>query len=120
MVNRVFNGATGWNSDPTSGLRELSGVELAQMKRGSDFYAELNYKKHYGKMEVKGKEKVGSYETYVIEGAPPKGAPKSSTSMSTPVCWSVTIWKPKALKERRHPNPTWTITRLWTASKSRT
>src|SRR5262249_295483 len=32
VVKRVFDGATGWHSDPMSGLRELSGVELAQMK----------------------------------------------------------------------------------------
>lgn len=75
-VNRVFNGAAGWHSDPTSGLRELTGVELAQMKRGSDFYAELNFKEHYTKMEVKGKEKVGSYETYVIEATPAEGSPE--------------------------------------------
>ncbi|MGH9754703.1 MAG: hypothetical protein ACREA2_18145 [Blastocatellia bacterium] len=76
MVNRIFDGATAWASDPMSGLRELSGVELAQMKRESDFYAELNYKNHYTKMEVKGKEKVGSYETYVIEATPAEGSPE--------------------------------------------
>lgn len=76
VVNRVFNGATGWDSNPMTGLRELSGVELAQMKRGSDFYQELNFKKHYTKMEVKGKEKVGSYETYVIEATPAEGSPE--------------------------------------------
>jgi zinc protease len=75
-VNRVFNGAASWHSDPASGLRELSGVELAQMKRASDFYVDLNYNKHYAKMEVKGKEKVGSYETYVIEAAPAEGSPE--------------------------------------------
>jgi hypothetical protein len=76
VVNRVFDGATGWDSNPMTGLRELSGVELAQMKRGSDFYQHLNYKKLYTKMEVKGKEKVGSYETYVIEAMPAEGSPE--------------------------------------------
>jgi zinc protease len=76
VVNRVFDGATGWDSNPMTGLRELSGVELAEMKRASDFYQELNYKKHYAKMEVKGKEKVGSYETYVIEATPAEGSPE--------------------------------------------
>jgi hypothetical protein len=76
VVNRVFNGVAGWHSDPSGGLRELSGVELAQMKRGTDFYPELNYKKHYSKMEVKGREKVGSYETYVIEATPAEGSPE--------------------------------------------
>jgi zinc protease len=76
VVNRVFDGAKGWSSDPMSGLREMSGAELAQMKRGSDFYQELNLKEHYAKMEVKGKEKVGSSETYVIEATPAEGSPE--------------------------------------------
>jgi hypothetical protein len=76
VVNRVYDGATGWASDPMAGLRELSGLELAQMKRGSDFYQELNYKKHYTKMEVKGKEKVGSSEAYVVEATPSEGSPE--------------------------------------------
>ena len=76
VVNRVYDGATGWASDPMSGLRELSGLELAQTKRGSDFYQELNFKKHYSKAEVKGKEKVGSYEAYVIEATPSEGSPE--------------------------------------------
>jgi hypothetical protein len=76
VVNRVFNGTAGWDSKPMLGLRELSGLELAQMKRGSDFYTELNFKKNYTKMEVKGKEKVGSYETYVIEATPAEGSPE--------------------------------------------
>ena len=74
VVNRVFDGATGWDSNPASGLRELSGLELSQMKRGSDFYQELNYKKNYAKMEVKGIEKVGSNDAYVIEATPTEGS----------------------------------------------
>ncbi len=74
VVNQVYDGAKAWDSNPMTGLRELSGVELAQKKRGSDFYAELNFKEHYTKMEVKGKEKVGSYETYVIEATPAEGS----------------------------------------------
>lgn len=76
VVNQVFNGSTGWSSDPMSGLRELNGPELAQTKRDSDFYAELNYKTHFTKMEVKGKEKVGSNEAYVIEATPAAGTPE--------------------------------------------
>ncbi|MBO0862844.1 MAG: hypothetical protein J2P21_30975 [Chloracidobacterium sp.] len=36
-VTQVFDGSKGWSSDPMGGLRELSGVELAQMKRDADF-----------------------------------------------------------------------------------
>jgi zinc protease len=73
VVNQVFDGATAWDSNPMTGLRELSGAELSQKKRESEFYSALNYKKHYARMEVKGKEKVGSYETYVIEAIPTEG-----------------------------------------------
>jgi hypothetical protein len=59
-----------------SGLRELSGRELSQTKREADFYVELNYKTHFTKMEVKGKEKIGSYETYVVEATPAEGSPE--------------------------------------------
>jgi hypothetical protein len=76
VVNRVYDGAKGWDSNPMTGLRELSGLELAQIKRAADFYQELNYKEHYTKMEVKGKEKVGSSETYVIEATPAEGSPE--------------------------------------------
>lgn len=72
--NRGFNGTTGWELNPMVGLRELSGVELAHRKRESDFHLDINYKKYYTKMEVKGKEKVGSYETYLIEATPTEGA----------------------------------------------
>src|SRR5215475_10884867 len=74
VISRIYDGAKGWDSNPMTGLRELSGVELAQIKRSSDFYQEINFKKHYAKMEVKGKEKVGSYETYVIEATPAEGS----------------------------------------------
>jgi hypothetical protein len=76
VVTRVFDGSTGWSSDPMSGLRELTGVELAQLKRSADFYQEINLKNHYTKLEVKGKEKVGAYETYLIEATPQEGSPE--------------------------------------------
>lgn len=76
VVNTVCDGAKAWSTDPMQGLRELGDAELAAMKRRSDFYTEINYKRHYTKMEVKGKEKVGSYETYVIEATPAEGSPE--------------------------------------------
>lgn len=71
----VYNGATAWSSDPMNGLRELSGPELAQTKREADLHIELNFKQYFSKLEVKGKEKVGSYETYLIEATSNEGSP---------------------------------------------
>ncbi len=73
---QVFDGAKGWDSNPMSGLRELAGEELAVLKREADFYQPLNLKKHFLKMEVKGKETVGSSETYVVIASPVEGGPE--------------------------------------------
>jgi hypothetical protein len=73
---QIFDGAKGWDSNPMSGLRELSGAELATLKREADFYQPLNFKKHYPKLEVTGKEKVGNSETYVLIATPSEGGPE--------------------------------------------
>jgi zinc protease len=75
-INSVYDGTKGWSSDPFSGLRELSGLELATTKRESDFYSPLNFKKNYTKLEVKGREKVASSEAYVVEATPAEGTPE--------------------------------------------
>jgi outer membrane lipoprotein-sorting protein len=76
VIHSVFDGSSGWASDPQGGLRELGGAELTATKRDSDFHSELNFKKNYPKAEVKGKEKVGSSEAYVIEATPAEGGPE--------------------------------------------
>jgi outer membrane lipoprotein-sorting protein len=73
---QVFDGTKGWDSNPMTGLRELSGEELAVLKREADFYQPLNFKKHFPKLEVKGKETVGSSETYVVVASPAEGGPE--------------------------------------------
>ncbi len=72
----VFDGTKGWDSNPMSGLRELSGAELAATKRGADFYSSINFKKNYPKLEVKGKDKVGTSDVYVVVGTPTEGDPE--------------------------------------------
>lgn len=74
--NEVFDGTKAWSANPMSGLREKSGAELAAQKRDSDFYQSLNLKSQYSKMTVKGKEKVGAGEAYVIEATPAEGGPE--------------------------------------------
>ena len=76
VVNTVYDGAKAWDSNPMTGLRELTGAELAAMKRRADFNPELNFKKYYTKMEVKGKEKIGANEAYVVVATPVEGEPE--------------------------------------------
>lgn len=66
IIQQGFNGVTGWVKT-SRGLRELSGGELAQMKRRADFYRDFRLKEQYSKMAVSGKEKIGGREAYVIE-----------------------------------------------------
>lgn len=74
--NTVYDGSKGYSADPMQGFRELSGAELAALKREADFYLPLNLKKNYSKLELKGKEKVGSSEAYVVEATPLEGSPE--------------------------------------------
>jgi CubicO group peptidase (beta-lactamase class C family) len=75
-VSRGFNGAVGWALNPTdNGFRELSGTELAEEKRDSEFYWEIKLKELYPKMALLGQVKVGDHTAYCIEATPPEGHP---------------------------------------------
>ena len=69
-----FDGVDGWNQDTETGFYNVSGKLLASMRRDADFYREINLKTLYPKMTLKGKEKVGDREFYVIEAIPEDGA----------------------------------------------
>lgn len=70
---QAFDGTLAWADNPASGLRELGGQELANTKRNSEFYQSLKLRQLYPKMTLKGTEKVGERETYVIEADPGDG-----------------------------------------------
>lgn len=65
-----YDGTTAWTINPLQGNRDKSGDELAQTKLSSAFYRETNFEKLYPKLEVKGIEKVGDKEAYVVVGTP--------------------------------------------------
>lgn len=69
-----YDGAVGWSRDPFSGLRELKGGELNVTRRGA-FLDASELKKHYTKMTVTGRGKVGDREVYVVEAATGDGTP---------------------------------------------
>ena len=74
QFRRGFNGTVGWEDNPQSGLRDITGPELAAMKRDADFYWAIKLKELYPKMTLKGKESVNGHDAYVIEATPPDGA----------------------------------------------
>jgi outer membrane lipoprotein-sorting protein len=74
MVKQGFDGKIAWAQDPQTGLRELSGAELAAMKLNSDFHRDTRLKVLYPKITVKGKDKVGEKEVIVLEATPAEGS----------------------------------------------
>lgn len=76
IVQEGYNGTVAWRQDPAAGISEKSGGELAAVKRNSDFYRVIRLKEAYSKMTVKGKEKVGQSEAYLIEAVPSEGSPE--------------------------------------------
>ena len=76
QIEQCFDGVTGWASNPQTGVRELSEQELAQERIAADFYAPLNMRRTFSGLTVKGKEKVGEREAYVVEGKESTGGPR--------------------------------------------
>jgi len=70
-----YDGKIAWSQNPMMGLREKSGPELAAVVRESDIHSSIKIRQIYSKLELKGKEKVGDRETYLVLATPAEGAP---------------------------------------------
>jgi zinc protease len=68
-----FDGIQGWTNDPKNGLREQTGPELAEAKRGADFLHAFKMGRVYAKIVVAGAEKIGDRDTWVLEATAPEG-----------------------------------------------
>ena len=77
-----FDGKTAWSSNPIQGMREKTGTELAQTRLLNNFYRELNLDKAYSKLTVKGTEKVGDKDAYVVTGQA-EGLPETTFYFDT-------------------------------------
>ncbi|HEX8922169.1 MAG TPA: c-type cytochrome [Pyrinomonadaceae bacterium] len=60
-----YNGTIAW-SKTARGQRELSGAQLALMKRASDFYTDIKPRETFPNLTVVGREKIGDREAYVL------------------------------------------------------
>ncbi|HET9532011.1 MAG TPA: hypothetical protein VFQ92_16745, partial [Blastocatellia bacterium] len=76
LIREGYNGTVAWSDNPQSGMREKSGVELADTKLDSEFYKPIKLKALYPKMELQGKKKVGEREAHVITATPAQGSPE--------------------------------------------
>jgi hypothetical protein len=65
VVTVGFDGAAGWLRGPR-GVRDVTGSQLAALKRDADIRGDLRLRELYPEMTVAGKEKVGERDAYVI------------------------------------------------------
>jgi zinc protease len=73
-VRRCFDGQSGWISDPDKGVQPLAGQDLSSTQRDAIFYQSLELRKTYPQLTLKGKEDVGTWPAYVVEGSSSDGA----------------------------------------------
>jgi carboxyl-terminal processing protease len=72
-MRRGFTGAYAYEQIPLFGFRLIEGSELAEVRRASDFFWPLDLKRLYTAMTLKGKEKSGDAELFVVEAVPAEG-----------------------------------------------
>jgi zinc protease len=72
-IRQGFDGASGWTSDPQSGLHVMAGQELAEIMRDSQFYMPLKLREIYPHIALKGKDKVGDRDAWILEVSPAEG-----------------------------------------------
>jgi hypothetical protein len=75
QIRQAFDGTVAWEDNPQTGMREKTGVELAEAKREATFNPELKMKQLYPKMTVRGREKVGASDAWVVDAVPAEGSP---------------------------------------------
>lgn len=68
-----FDGANGEDAYSFYPLDKYSGKRIEDARIDSDFYGILNWKTNFKTVEVKGSEKVGDEECFVVELTPEKG-----------------------------------------------
>ena len=74
QIRQAFDGTVAWEEDPQQGLREKAGAELARAKREATFNPELKMKQLYAKLTVRGREKVGASDAWVVDAVPAEGS----------------------------------------------
>lgn len=64
---RAYDGAIAWQDDSQSGLKDLQGKDLEDMKRDADFYSAINEKKKYSSTRTTGESDFNGAKVYVVE-----------------------------------------------------
>jgi hypothetical protein len=73
-IKEGYDGTTAWSANPMTGLRDKAGVELANAKLEAELHRDIKLKQLYPTMVVKGKDKVGDKDVYIVEATPKEGS----------------------------------------------
>jgi hypothetical protein len=66
-IETWYNGERGWVRDSNSGVRALSGADLAETKRSADMLGEANFKERYTAVRTIAREKFEGKDAYSVE-----------------------------------------------------
>jgi len=70
-VKQGYNGKVGWAVDPMRGAMTVEGKQLEDVQREADFFAALNYKKHFKEIETVQITDFNEIECYEIKFTTP-------------------------------------------------
>jgi outer membrane lipoprotein-sorting protein len=65
-----FNGTVAWTQDARGRVTQLAGNDVNRARRAADFYPALNLKQQYQRLTVRGIEKIGDRDAYVVSATP--------------------------------------------------
>ena len=74
-VQQGYDGKVGWEKNPMTGLRELQGAELAQVRWSAESGASNDLRKTLRNPKLAGQEKVGNRNAFVITAQTTAGVP---------------------------------------------
>ena len=73
VIRRAYTGLYGYQQIPLFGFQQIEGDELADMKLSAEFNWFVKLKQLYPTMTLKGREKVGGSDAFVVEATPTEG-----------------------------------------------
>ncbi|MGQ9902591.1 MAG: hypothetical protein ACUVR1_10370 [Fimbriimonadales bacterium] len=74
-IQQGYDGKVGWEKNPLTGLRELQGAELAQIRMSAQMGANNDLRKTLRNPKLAGQEKVGNRNAFVITAQSAAGTP---------------------------------------------
>jgi hypothetical protein len=77
-ISTGYDGEVAWSIDPMEGPRLFEGDVLAETKKDSDFYSDLNYAEHYPTREMLGKEEFNGTMCHKLKLTTADGITKES------------------------------------------